>query len=267
MTTPAVYPPAVAERPLDKSNARIRAMFGAIAPYYDLLNHLLSLNIDRRWRTKTVKLAPPLPGQGPILDLCTGSGDLALAYQKASQGSIPIYGADFCAPLLDRACRKSKGPNKRAQHPINYLQADAQHLPFQSDLFQIVSVAFGLRNVADTDRGLAEMTRVCKPGGKVVILEFSRPRAPVLNRLYLWYFRSVLPRVGQWFSKSPDAAYKYLPESVLAFPDYEALCERMKSQGLTDVHYHPLTLGVATIYIGAKPGKLDTGVAARNSQP
>lgn len=253
MTTPAVLPEPVAERPLDKSNARIRAMFGKIAPYYDLLNHLLSLNIDRRWRAKTVKLAPPIPGQGPILDLCTGSGDLALAYQKAGHGKIPVFGADFCGPLLDRACKKSVKPNGRAESPIHYLQADAQHLPFADNLFQIVSVAFGLRNVADTDRGLSEMTRVCKPGGKVVVLEFSKPRVKVLDKLYLWYFRSVLPRVGQWFSKSPDAAYKYLPESVLSFPDYEALCEKMQGQGLVNVKYYPLTFGVATIYIGHKP--------------
>lgn len=253
MSTTAVSSEQKPEPALDKSNARIRAMFGKIAPYYDLLNHLLSLNIDKRWRAKTVKLAPPREGQGPLLDLCTGSGDLALAYHKAGQGKVAVYGADFCGPLLDRAARKSKKVNQLASDPIRYLQADAQHLPFADNTFQLVSVAFGLRNVADTDRGLAEMTRVCQPGGKVVVLEFSKPRVKVLDKLYLWYFRSVLPRVGQWFSKSPDAAYKYLPESVLSFPDYEALCKKMQAQGLVNVTYHPLTFGVATIYIGQKP--------------
>ncbi|HQR09213.1 MAG TPA: bifunctional demethylmenaquinone methyltransferase/2-methoxy-6-polyprenyl-1,4-benzoquinol methylase UbiE [Gemmatales bacterium] len=253
MSTTAVPSIPVDEHSLDKSNARIRTMFGKIAPYYDLLNHLLSLNIDKRWRNQTVKRVPPVPWQGPVLDLCTGSGDLALAYQKAGKGTVPVFGADFCGPLLDRATKKSVKPNLKAVEPIRYLQADAQHLPFNDNLFQIVSVAFGLRNVADTDRGISEMTRVCKPGGKVVVLEFSKPRVKGLDKLYLWYFRSVLPRVGQWFSKSPDAAYKYLPASVLAFPDYEALCERMKVQGLTDVTYHPLTFGVATIYVGTKP--------------
>lgn len=238
---------------LDKSNARIRTMFGSIAPYYDLLNHLLSLNIDKRWRAQTVKLVPPVADAGPVLDLCTGSGDLAIAYHRAGKGTIPVYGADFCGPLLDRACKKSRKLNEKSTEQIKYLQADAQRLPFGDNFFQIVSVAFGLRNVADTDRGLSEMTRVCKPGGKVVVLEFSKPRVKVLDKLYLWYFRSVLPKVGQWFSKSPDAAYKYLPASVLAFPDYEALCERMQKQGLTNVSYHPLTFGVATIYIGEKP--------------
>lgn len=253
MSTTAVPSIPNDQQALDKSNARIRTMFGKIAPYYDLLNHLLSLNIDKRWRAKTVKMVPPIQGQGPILDLCTGSGDLALAYQKAGKGMVPVYGADFCGPLLDRASKKSLKPNQKSSEPIRYLQADAQHLPFNDNLFQIVSVAFGLRNVADTDRGLSEMTRVCKPGGKVVVLEFSKPRVKGLDKLYLWYFRSVLPRVGQWFSKSPDAAYKYLPASVLAFPDYEALCDRMKAQGLIDLSYHPLTFGVATIYIGTKP--------------
>lgn len=242
----------VAVSSLDKSNVRIRTMFGSIAPYYDLLNHLLSLNIDKSWRAKTVKLAAPIHDQGPILDVCTGSGDLALAYQKAAQGKIEVVGADFCGPLLDRACKKAMRPNQSWNKPVRFLQADTQCLPFPDNRFQIVSVAFGLRNVADTDRGLSEMIRVCKPGGRVVILEFSKPRVKVLDKVYLWYFRTVLPRVGQWFSKSPDAAYNYLPASVLAFPDYEALCQRMQALGLKDVTYHPLTFGVATIYIGQK---------------
>jgi len=227
-------------------------MFGKIAPYYDLLNHLLSLNIDRHWRARTVKLVSPRTSGGPVLDLCTGSGDLALAYQRAGRGQVPVIGIDFCGPLLDRAVRKTRR-GKIAFEPIRLLQGDAQRLPFRGDQFQIVSVAFGLRNVANTDQGLAEMARVCRPGGRVVILEFSKPRVAGLDRLYLWYFRKVLPRVGQWFSRSPDAAYKYLPESVLAFPDYEALCERMSAAGLRDVKYHPLTFGVATIYVGHKP--------------
>jgi demethylmenaquinone methyltransferase/2-methoxy-6-polyprenyl-1,4-benzoquinol methylase len=114
-------------------------------------------------------------------------------------------------------------------------------------------VAFGLRNIASADQGLAEMTRVCQRGGRVVVLEFSKPRVGGLDRLYFWYFKRVLPKVGQWFSRSPDAAYRYLSESVLAFPDYEALCDRMTARGLTGVSYHPLTFGVATIYVGHKP--------------
>src|SRR5438445_9157127 len=117
MPTSAASSIPAPEPSLDKSNARIRTMFGKIAPYYDLLNHLLSLNIDKRWRAKTVKMVPPVHGQGPILDLCTGSGDLAIAYQKAGKGTVPVYGADFCGPLLDRASKKSVRPNQQASEP------------------------------------------------------------------------------------------------------------------------------------------------------
>jgi demethylmenaquinone methyltransferase/2-methoxy-6-polyprenyl-1,4-benzoquinol methylase len=157
--------------PLDKSEIRIRQMFGSIAPTYDLLNHLLSLNIDRYWRWRTTRLVPPR-GLAPILDLCTGTGDLALAYHRAGKGQIPITGADFCREMLELACTKATGK------PIRWVQADAQNLPFAADQFQIVCVAFGLRNVTNTDRGLAEMVRVARSGGRIAILEFSKPRNP-----------------------------------------------------------------------------------------
>ena len=234
---------------LDKREARIRRMFDAIAPSYDLLNHLLSFNIDRYWRWRTTRLVPPV-GDAPILDLCTGTGDLALAYWKASHGKAPIYGADFCGEMLDRACVKTT--RKRAADCIHYAQADAQQLPFVDNHFQIVCVAFGLRNVTDTDRGLAEMVRVARPGGKVVVLEFSRPKG-VFGGLYRFYFRSVLPRVGQALSRSKDNAYHYLPASVQEFPDGEALAERMRRQGLKDVTWRPFTFEIATLYVGVKP--------------
>src|SRR5262249_2899818 len=154
-----------------KREERIRTMFGAIAPVYDLLNHLLSLNIDRWWRWRTTKLVPP-QGAAPILDLCTGTGDLALAYDRAAEGKTPIVGADCCRPMLERAMKKIRGREER----IRIVEADAQHLPFPSDSFQIAAVAFGLRNVTDTDRGIAEMVRVTQPGGRVAILEFSKPK-------------------------------------------------------------------------------------------
>jgi demethylmenaquinone methyltransferase/2-methoxy-6-polyprenyl-1,4-benzoquinol methylase len=235
---------------VDKQTDRIRRMFGGIAPWYDFLNHLLSLNVDKRWRARTTRLAPPA-ADGPILDVCTGTGDLALAYDRAAGGRLPVIGADFCRPMLDIADRKAARAGVADR--VTFTEADAQALPFPADHFQLVTCAFGLRNVADTDRGLREMVRVARPGGRVAILEFSKPTHPLLGRLYLWYFRRVLPGIGQLLSRSPDSAYRYLPASVLQFPDGEALAERMRAAGLANVRYHPFTFGIATLYVGEKP--------------
>ena len=229
-------------------------MFGNIAPSYDLLNHLLSLNIDTYWRRKTTQLVPP-ERRAPILDLCTGTGDLALAYDRAAIGRLPIVGADFCHEMLVRACRKTE--KRQAANRIRYLEADAQRLPFLDDRFQIATVAFGLRNVTDTDRGLAEMVRVTRPGGRVAILEFSQPRHWLFGRCYRFYFRRILPWLGQIISRSQDNAYRYLPASVMEFPDGEALAERMRRHGLVDVRFYPMTFGIATLYVGVKPGADD----------
>lgn len=234
---------------LDKRETRIRGMFGQIAPRYDLLNHLLSLNIDRYWRRRTTRLVPPI-GTAPILDLCTGTGDLALAYDRAALGSVPIVGADFCHEMLLPAIKKTAKRDAMAR--IRFVEADAQRLPFPSNAFQIATVAFGLRNVTDTDRGIAEMVRVIQPGGRVAILEFSRPKHWLFGRLYRFYFRRILPLVGQLLSRSKDNAYHYLPASVMEFPDGEALAERLRGHGLTDVHWHPFTFGIATLYVGTK---------------
>lgn len=238
---------------IDKRESRIRTMFGNIAPCYDLLNHLLSLNIDRYWRTKTTKLVPPVIDPAlPILDVCTGTGDLALAYDRAAKRQVPIVGTDFCLPMLLPAQKKAKkfGASKR----VKFLEADTQNLPFPDNTFQLVTVAFGLRNVTDTDRGISEMVRVARPGGRVAILEFSRPRHWFFGAMYSFYFRRVLPFVGQMVSKSEDRAYNYLPASVMQFPDGEALAERLLGHGLTEVRWHPFTFGIATLYVGTKPG-------------
>jgi demethylmenaquinone methyltransferase/2-methoxy-6-polyprenyl-1,4-benzoquinol methylase len=231
---------------LDKREVRIQRMFDQVAPWYDFLNHLLSLNIDKRWRKRTVKAVPP-QGNAPILDLCTGTGDLALLYHRT--GIAPVVGVDLSYEMLVRAKKKAE----KAKANIPFLEADAQALPFPDDSFQIVSVAFGLRNVTDTDRGLAEMVRVAQPGGRIAVLEFSKPRSRILGRAYTMYFRRVLPWIGERFSKNREGAYRYLPDSVMAFPDGEALAERMRSAGLTDVTFTPLTFGIATLYIGTKP--------------
>ena len=235
---------------LDKRETRIRSMFGDIARNYDLLNHLLSLNIDRYWRWRTTRLAPPA-GDGPILDVCTGTGDLALAYDRAARGRAPIVGSDFCRPMLLPA--RDKARRRGAEARVRFVEADTQRLPFGDDVFQLVTVAFGLRNVTDTDRGIAEMVRVARPQGRVAILEFSRPRHWLFGPLYRFYFRRVLPFIGQCVSRSRDNAYSYLPASVMQFPDGEALAEKLRGHGLMDVKWHPLTFGIATLYVGTKP--------------
>lgn len=234
---------------LDKRQSRIRGMFAEIAPTYDLLNHLLSLNIDKLWRKQTTRLVPCREG-GPILDLCSGTGDLALAYDHACGGHVPIVAADFCAEMLIRADRKVR--KRGAQGRIQIVEADAQRLPFADGVFEIATVAFGLRNVTDPEKGIAEMVRVLRPGGRLAILEFSKPRHWLLGRLYRAYFRILLPLIGQMFSRSKQSAYRYLPESVLEFPDGEALAERLRSHDLSDVWYKPFTFGIATLYVGTK---------------
>jgi len=162
-----------------------------------------------------------------------------------------VVATDFCAPMLEIA-EKKRNRRKISEDDIRFLQADAQQLPFEENSFQIVSVAFGLRNVADTDLALSEMTRVCEVGGRVAVLEFSMPRWQPFSAVYGWYFRYILPRVGQLLAKNRRDAYNYLPQSVGEFPSGEKLADRMRQVGLTDVQIHPLTLGVATMYVGMK---------------
>jgi demethylmenaquinone methyltransferase/2-methoxy-6-polyprenyl-1,4-benzoquinol methylase len=205
--------------------------------------------VDKYWRWRTTRLVPP-QGDAPILDLCTGTGDLALAYDRAAAGRVPIVGADFCHEMLARAVEKTR--QRGASARIRYIEADAQRLPLPSNHFQISTVAFGLRNVTNTDRGLAEMVRVTRPGGRVAILEFSQPSHWLFGRLYRYYFTHILPTVGQAISRSKDNAYRYLPASVQEFPDGEALAERLRGHGLGDVRYSPFTFGIATLYVGLK---------------
>jgi demethylmenaquinone methyltransferase/2-methoxy-6-polyprenyl-1,4-benzoquinol methylase len=238
-----------AEMAVDKSSNRVRQMFGAIAPRYDLMNHLLSMNVDRYWRWRTVRATKPT-GTDPILDVCTGTGDLAFAFLKRTNGEAPVFGADFCREMLDIG--RAKMARRTSREAMTFVEADAQCLPFVANTFQIVSVAFGLRNVADTDQGLREMTRVCRREGRVAVLEFSMPRKQPMRACYGWYFRHVLPRLGQWLARNDHQAYRYLPDSVGEFPEGPALVERMEAAGLTDVRLHPLTMGIATLYVGRK---------------
>lgn len=234
---------------VDKSSDRIRRMFGEIAPNYDRMNHLLSLNVDRYWRWRTVRTVKPT-GEHPILDVCSGTGDLALAYYRASGGKVPIVAADFCPQMLEIG--KEKTRRAGADDRLTFVEADTENLPFDDNHFQIVSVAFGLRNVGDTDRGLREMMRVCRPGGRVVVLEFSMPRWQPFRAAYGWYFRALLPRIGEWLARNEQGAYNYLPESVGQFPSGEALAQRMRAVGMSEVQFYSLTLGMVTLYVGEK---------------
>ena len=232
--------------PVDKSGTRIRQMFGEIADRYDVMNHFLSVGTDIYWRLQTVQLAPPA-GVSPILDVCTGTGDLAFAWRKAAKPATPVFATDFTHPMLKLA------EGKRGRRDVQFLEADTLSLPFRDNQFQIVSVAFGLRNVSSTIGGLVEMTRVCQPGGRVVVLEFSTPQNRYLSGIYRWYFRSVLPRLGQLLVRNRQAAYEYLPQSVSEFPVGNDLAAIMEEAGLEQTWWKSLTAGIAAIYVGHKP--------------
>jgi demethylmenaquinone methyltransferase / 2-methoxy-6-polyprenyl-1,4-benzoquinol methylase len=236
---------------VDKSGDKVRRMFAQIAPRYDVMNHVLSLNIDKAWRRETVKHLE-LKGDEPVLDVCTGTGDLAIAIAAKGEGRIPVVGTDFCLPMLELARQKQ---SKLASLPeaVRFIEADTQVLPFPENTFQAVTVAFGIRNVSDTMNGLREMVRVCRHGGQVAILEFSRPTLPILKQVYDGYFRWILPAIGQAMAKNSESAYSYLPESVRQFPSGAAMVAILEQVGLHNVRSFPMTFGVASLYIGRKP--------------
>ena len=237
-------PPAV-----DKSGAKVRGMFAEIAPRYDLVNRLLSGGIDVWWRHVTVSRAPP-PATGAMLDCCTGTGDLALAYAAKAGPSVRIVASDFCRPMLDRGADKAA----RAGRGIEWVEADAMALPFADREFDLVTVAFGLRNIADTSRGLTEMARVLRPGGRLAILEFSIPANPAVRSFYLWYFRRVLPFIGNTVARNASDAYTYLNKSVEEFPSGERLAALVRAAGFDRVEQIPLTFGIATLTIATRAG-------------
>jgi demethylmenaquinone methyltransferase/2-methoxy-6-polyprenyl-1,4-benzoquinol methylase len=239
---------------VDKSQQRIRRMFGAIAPRYDRMNRLMTFGLDRRWRNRTVRSVPTNPAE-PVLDVCCGTGDLALAWASRLGPDARVVGSDFTHPMLVRAREKSGTAADLAEEGrVVYVEGDTLKLPCPDDRFQVVSVGFGIRNVGDTVGGLAEMTRVCRPGGHVVVLETSVPRLPVVGGLFRFYFNHVVPLVGRWVAPDPDAAYSYLPASTAEFPQGESFAELMRSAGLEEIVIRPLTLGSVTLYVGRKPG-------------
>ncbi|MDD2900766.1 MAG: bifunctional demethylmenaquinone methyltransferase/2-methoxy-6-polyprenyl-1,4-benzoquinol methylase UbiE [Desulfuromonadaceae bacterium] len=232
---------------LSDKGEKIQQMFGAIAPRYDFLNRLLSFGIDRRWRTKAVRLLKYREGSR-ILDVATGTGDVALEIALRTPASVKITGADFCKEMVDL------GAVKVAASPyadrIDLKVAPCEDLPFANDTFDSITIAFGIRNVVDRKLGLAEMWRVLRPGGRMVILEFSTPRSQLFRQLYYFYFRRLLPVVGGLFSRYN--AYKYLPDSVLEFPTQEEFSRMLADVGFRNIHLHELTFGIATIYVGEK---------------
>jgi demethylmenaquinone methyltransferase/2-methoxy-6-polyprenyl-1,4-benzoquinol methylase len=225
--------------------AQVRLMFTQIAPRYDFLNHALSLNIDKRWRRLVIKqVAELLRRPGAVaLDLCCGTADLSLELGALA----PTFGVDFCHPMLELGFKKVR----RARRPVELVEGDALRVPFADSMFDVVTVAFGLRNVDGTTAGLREIYRLLKPGGRGVILEFSRPQVPVFRSLFQFYFTRLLPRIGNAVSGS-SFAYQYLPDSVQAFPDQKELAAIMGAVGFSDVRYYNLFGGVASLHIGDK---------------
>jgi len=222
-------------------------MFAGIAVRYDLLNHLLSGNIDKRWRQRVVrKLMPILANpEKLVLDVACGTGDLTLAL--AAVAKAKVVGSDFCRPMLSIAARKAE--SNLAGTP--FVESDALSLPFGSESFDAVTIEFGLRNLSSVDRGLVELHRILKPGGQLAILEFSEPVIPGFRQLFAFYFSTLLPRIGGWISGS-RGAYEYLPDSVSRFPNQKNLVERMLESGFAAVSFENLTGGIAVIHSGWK---------------
>jgi demethylmenaquinone methyltransferase/2-methoxy-6-polyprenyl-1,4-benzoquinol methylase len=225
--------------------AHVREMFGLIAPRYDLLNHLLSLDIDKVWRRRVAKQFSAIlrDPQARVLDLCCGTGDLAFAFRKQAPNGAEITGSDFVPEMLVRA--RAKAAASAAN--VDFIEADALALPFDEDKFDLVSCAFGFRNLANYERGLREIRRVLKPGGSIAILEFAEPPGKIFGALYRFYFRNILPRLGGWISGNASA-YTYLPRSVSKFPSPELLKEEFQRAGFSEVEFKRWTGGIVTLH-------------------
>jgi len=263
-------------RPVGSANEadasrKVREMFTRIAPRYDLLNHLLSLQMDRMWRARTARILQPILDRpdARILDLCCGTGELAFALQGKAKGRV--WGADFAHTMLVRAKRKaeefasrqlkveSERPNRETRRPpadstgwrIPFVESDALRMPFADASFDLVTAAFGFRNLANYEAGLHEIWRVLKPGGTAAILEFTEPAPGWFGDFYRWYFRSVLPRVGGIIS-GDRSAYTYLPSSVARFLRPAELSELMRQSGFQNVQARIWTGGTVALHAGGK---------------
>jgi demethylmenaquinone methyltransferase/2-methoxy-6-polyprenyl-1,4-benzoquinol methylase len=231
----------------EDKKAAVESMFDSIAWKYDFLNHFLSFNIDRLWRRRAIKIISHSYKSPNILDVATGTGDLAIAAMKLNPAKIT--GIDISRKMLEIG--KEKVEKKGFTGKIDLIQGDSEKIPFINNTFDVAMVAFGVRNFSDPVKGLSEMNRVIRNGGMIMVLEFSKPKGFPIKPLYNFYFRNILPFFGRLFSKDKDA-YNYLPDSVMKFPDNEEFLKLLVKAGWSETHQVKLTGGVASIYTGIK---------------
>lgn len=236
--------------PPSKESTRVSGMFDAIAGRYDLLNHLLSAGLDKRWRKQAIDTLH-LTGWETVLDLCTGTADLAIAAMDAAQPARRVIGIDFSSAMLQIGKAKIGGAGASAPASIALVRGDATRIPLADASVDAVTIGFGIRNVEQPAVACREIVRVLKGGGKLVILEFSLPRSAILRNCYLWYFRRILPVIGRAISKHPSA-YTYLPESVEAFPSPDAFAQQLRAAGFSSVKVASLTFGIVYMFVAVK---------------
>lgn len=234
------------EAALEEREQYVQDLFRRVAPKYDFLNRLLSMRRDVGWRRFAAQRTGVAAG-GSVLDVATGTGDLAFDLAAVTGPEGRVVGLDFTEEMLVRA--REKADKLGLADVCEFVQGNALDLPFDDDEFDAATIAFGLRNVVDRERCLSEMRRVVRPGGRVLVLEFSQPVWPVFRQLYLLYFRYILPLIGRLIQGDADT-YRYLPETVLAFPDQQSLAAKMRELGFRNVRYHNLTGGISCLHVG-----------------
>jgi demethylmenaquinone methyltransferase/2-methoxy-6-polyprenyl-1,4-benzoquinol methylase len=231
-------------------STKIKSIFSDVAAHYDKANQVLSLGIHHLWRKKLVSWSEIQPGD-QILDCATGTGDVAIAFQKELKGQGHVTGIDFCPDMLSFAPKKAG----ELGYKIDFQVADVTALPFNDDQFDVVCISFGIRNVEDPVKGIFEMTRVLKPGGRLLILEFGQVRWPIVNTAYNWYSKKLLPKIGGWITNKPEA-YHYLQESSARFPCGDDFVKLIKqSPDLSQIEYQVLNFGIAYLYRAIKKPK------------
>jgi demethylmenaquinone methyltransferase/2-methoxy-6-polyprenyl-1,4-benzoquinol methylase len=226
----------------------VEATFSSVAPRYDLANHWLSGGIDFYWRNRLVKLAQKNKPTD-ILDIATGSGDVLFALRKGLGDKVRLTGLDFCEPMLEQA-RKKRSVRKLTETSNQFLHGDCLNLPFEDQSFDLITIAFGLRNLADRSKGLGEMQRVLRPGGRLIILEFSQPYL-WFRPLYYFYLKGILPWVARWLTGDRDA-YLYLGTSIAGFPNRDGLCKEIEKAGFDQVEAKPLTFSIVALHCAEK---------------